>query len=117
MNSVDCDVACPDSETCQTAGLQVLGWVAFAVLVLVIAIIGCKAKTRQRSNEARTRNLEQANMHQAEEQVRIANGLPYYEGINNRADSDLSGAAPAAPVYGTPGDFTKSSEYEIGEIP
>ena len=56
-------------------------------------------------------------MHQAEEQVRIANGLPYHEGINNRADSDLSGAAPAAPVYGTPGDFTKSSEYEIGEIP
>ena len=48
----------------------------------------------------------------------IADGLPDQEGIHH-ANSVLSGggAPPVAPVYGTPGDRTKSSAYEIGEIP
>ena len=68
-------------------------------------------------NQTPVVGTEQANMHQAEEQVRIANGLPYHQGIDNRANSDLGGAAPEPPVYGIPVDFTKSSAYEIGEIP
>ena len=62
---------CPNPGTCRTDDLKKLGWVAFALIVLVICIICCtrkkRQKMRQRENEARIRNLEQANIYQAQE--------------------------------------------------